>query len=1287
MQSPYSLSKIIAEVQCKDRTKLIGDFQNLTKTESFDSNNPKWHAWLKQVQKSSDVTQLRRSNLPKISYPYLPVSHRVNEIKRAIMENQIVIVAGETGSGKSTQLPKICLDLGLGAEGFIGHTQPRRLAARSIASRLSKETQMPVGKGIGFKIRFSDQTNDNTFIKVMTDGILLAEIQNDKYLSQYEVIIIDEAHERTLNIDFLLGHIHQILKKRSNLKLIITSATIDQNRFAKHFNAPVIEVSGRTYPVEIRYQDPVMFENRLSSAEQILHAVHSLEHEKLGDILVFLATERDIHEIAEVLGKAELRHTEVLPLFSRLSNMDQDKIFNLPGVGRRIILSTNLAETSLTVPGIRYVIDMGDVRISRYSYRTKLQHLPIEPISQASASQRAGRCGRVADGICIRLYSEEDLLSRVTFTDPEILRSNLASVILQMETLKLGNMGDFPFLDKPDMRMVKDGYRLLYEIGALTERTKTHNLKINSIGRQIAKFPLDLRLARMLINNSQCVVLPEVLIIVSFLSIQDPRERPLQFQKKADESHKQDFHQYSDFLTVVNLWRRFHDDTKVLSRSLVREYCKNNFISLLRMREWREVYFQLSNLIKNFSWVISEQESSYVNIHKALLSGLLGYVGFNYELKEYLGARGMKFNIFPGSSQFKRTPKWIFAAEITETTKLYARMVAKIDPEWLESIAEHLTKKHYSEPYWSTNRKAVMANLRISLYGLDIVINRKVQYGDVDPVISRDLFIRHALVYGEFTTPADFFLQNLHLLEEVEGLEHKVRKRDIVVDDETLFGYYDKLIPSYINNGVVFEKWYQTLTKEQKCKLIFDKQNLMQHEAKEVTENAYPDFFDFGLFKLPLSYHFDPAAEDDGVTMKVPLCLLDQVNLSSCDWLVPGFIEEKITALMFALPKNIRKACMPVLQYSKAVLEALNINYQANFYDVLARELVRITGVYFDSNEWEDNILKPHLLMNYHVIDDNKEVLATGRDLIAIRNQLKNIKRPVGLLSSKKKDMIYQKWEFGDIELMYHTDHYGIKLSVYPCIKAYETGVVLVDENTLKAAESEIRLATRKLLMFQCLDMNRVLVKCIRHEKALHLLFSLIKENDWQEMLITKGYDIAFLIEESPVVRTKDEFDQVFLKGREKLSFVVESLYNEIYFLMLKYQELYKSLNRKDLPIDLLALYKDVRGIMESFVYPGFLVKTPYKWLKRIPLYLQALFSRLEKAPTNLKQDREYQFEQQMLQSELNQKLQQKNIVDREEVKVIKWLMQELWISWYSQEFKTIETVSTIRLKKRIKQY
>ncbi|WP_119343383.1 ATP-dependent RNA helicase HrpA, partial [Facilibium subflavum] len=1281
-----TLQEILTEAQCHDRGRLISSFIALQK-QKIDSQSHAYQKLMKTASLSANKTQQRKRMLPEITYPSLPVVDRLDEIKSAIINNQVLIVAGETGSGKSTQLPKICLDLGLGTKGFIGHTQPRRLAARSIANRLSQEMQIPIGQGVGFKIRFSDQTDQNTFVKVMTDGILLAEIQNDKYLSQYEVIIIDEAHERSLNIDFLLGHLHQILKKRPDLKLIITSATIDQARFAQHFNAPIIEVTGRTYPVEIRYQDPLEFNDDLSQAEQVLRAIDQLSHEKPGDILVFLATERNIHTTADFLQKAQLRHTEILPLFARLSASDQDKIFNPSGVGRRIILSTNVAETSLTVPGIRYVIDSGEVRISRYSYKTKVQRLPIEPISQASANQRAGRCGRIAEGICIRLYSKEDFDARAEFTDPEILRTNLASVILQMEVLKLGNIDKFPFIDKPDSRFIKDGYRLLHEIGAVDTHNHHHHIQITPAGRIIAKFPVDPRLAKMLVTAQKLHVLQELLIIVSFLSIQDPRERPMQFQQKSDQIHKQDHHQDSDFLGILQLWQRFYKQTNTLTHRQKRDYCKKNFLSILRMREWREIYQQLLSLAKAQKWVIHSNKSDDDAIHQAIVSGLLSHIGFNYEAKEYLGARGLKFHIFPGSSQFKKTPKWICAAEITETTKLYARMVAKIKPEWLETLASHLIKKHYFDPFWSQKQRAVIARLRISLYGLDIVTNRPVQYQNIDPVQSREIFIRHALVYGEFDTKAEFFKQNLLLLEAVEDLENKARKRDIVIDDETLFQYYDQIIPKEISSGVDFEKWVKTLSKQDQKNLIFTKDKLMQHDAVKITQDAYPDYFDFGEIKLPLSYHFDPTALDDGITMRVPLILIDQIDQTACQWLVPGMIEDKIIAMMKALPKNIRKACVPVPQFAKAILESITFDPRQDFKKVLTKELVRITGIYFEDSIWDDVELPAYLHMRFEVIDEKGKTHASGRDLNALRQKLRHIKsttidKPTSKSTSQQ---VYQDWEFDDLPASKQVNQHGIKVTIYPCLIEQKDGVIIDYKTTVSEANQETCLGVRRLFMQKCHYLHKSLKDAITHKSQLDLLFTMIKYNQWQNDFILKVFDIAFDLENKRPIRTKAEFDQRLLDGKGRVIDTAKAFSSALYQLMLSFQVLHKKLNRKKLPLDILALYQSINSLLGKLIYKDFIIHTPYQWLKRLDVYIKALQGRLEKAPRNLSQDRQYQIEFDRLQEQLQAKITQKGLSKEDsEVQAIQWLLYELWISWYAQEIKTIETVSTTRLKKRI---
>ncbi|MFZ9034578.1 MAG: ATP-dependent RNA helicase HrpA [Francisellaceae bacterium] len=1288
------ISALINQAKCKDRGRFIAAFNRL---KGGDADEKVWKQLERACLNSADEVVNKKQGMPHIHYPDLPISEKVEEIKSILETHQVVIVAGETGSGKSTQLPKICMDMGFGAKGLIGHTQPRRLAARSIASRLSEETGMALGEGIGFKIRFNDKTSKGSFIKLMTDGILLAEIKEDKYLSDYEVIIIDEAHERSLNIDFLLGHLKQILPKRPDLKLIITSATIDHRRFSKHFchvdtktkkivNTPIVEVSGRTYPVEIRHVDPLEFEQDLALPERLLRAIDMLSGEKPGDILVFLATERDIHEATDFLKKANLRHSEILPLFARLSNAEQDKIFHPQGGMRRIILSTNVAETSLTVPGIRYVIDSGDVRISRYSYRTKVQRLPIEPISQASANQRAGRCGRVASGICIRLYSLEDFQSRPAFTDPEILRTNLASVILQMESLKLGNIDRFPFLDKPDSRFIKDGYALLHEIGAI-EQLKHHHIKVTANGQKIARFPVDPRLARMLLTANELKVLAPMLVIVSFLSIQDPRERPLQFQQKADEAHKADRDKNSDFIGIINLWRRYRQDVANLTNRQRKDYEKKHFLSSIRMREWREIYHQLVDVAKTLKWSPpgSIAEIHDDRLHQAVVSGLLSHIGFNRDAKEYLGARGLKFFIFPGSSQFSKTPKWICAAEIVETTKLYGRMVAKIDPAWLEALASHLIKKHHSDPYWSKKRGAVMASERVSLYGLDIVAQRPVNYEHIDARLSRELFIRHALVYGEFETTAAFYSHNLALLEDVEVLEHKSRRRDIVIDDDTLYQYYEDLIPDHICSGVGFEKWYKNLNQNAQQALFFEKKSLMQHEAAHITSEAYPDYFILDKLKLPLSYHFDPTADDDGVTVKIPLMLIDQMDAAAFEWLVPGMLKDKIVALMRALPKNIRRACVPIPHYATAIMESMEYDVSKRFRDIFLKQLTRITAMAIDETIWDSLELEPHFHMRFEIIDGKRKVIADGRDFKVLRLELKDRPKPEVKAVEAKNEVIYQSWQFKDLALTRDRKEYGITVTVYPCLVDKADGVSLSSATTLPEAQRLNKAAIRRLLMLESASLDRTLKDAIKPKSELNLLFSMIKQPDWQAELIALSYNLAFDLDDDKMIRTKKEYETRRNVGKSRLVPEIENLSALCYDILKQYKQVKDRLKQKKLPLDLLSLYQAVAEVVDSLVYHNFLLQTPISWLKRIRVYLAAQESRLEKGARDVKKDRLYRLEVEALNALLSAKITQKGMsLQNREVSHIHWLIMELWISYYAQNIKTIEPVSVKRIKKHI---
>ncbi len=904
-----------------------------------------------EIEVSQQKRQQRQANLPIPTYPEeLPVSERRAEILAAIQEHQVVIVAGETGSGKTTQLPKICLDAGRGVTGLIGHTQPRRIAARSVAARIASELQSELGHAVGYKVRFSDHTRPESYIKLMTDGILLAESQTDRFLNQYDTLIIDEAHERSLNIDFLLGYLHQLLPKRPDLKLIITSATIDTERFSQHFsNAPIITVSGRTFPVEMRYR-PLQAEDDDDQdrdiQQAICDAVDELAREGQGDVLIFLPGEREIRETTETLRKHHPSHTEILPLYARLSASDQNKIFQ-SHKGRRIVLSTNVAETSLTVPGIRYVIDPGLVRLSRYSHRTKVQRLPIEKISQASANQRAGRCGRVGAGICIRLYSEDEFLARPEFTDPEIKRSNLASVILQMKSLQLGDIENFPFVEAPENRLVTDGYKLLEELGAVDARKQ-----LTGSGRQLAKLPLDPRVARMVLAGKDENSLSEMLIIASALSVQEPRERPHDKQQKADEKHKAFVDDKSDFIAYINLWRIYHEQSKHLTNNKLRKWCRDNFISYMRMREWHDVHVQLKSVVRELGWTLNQQSVGFDALHRALLAGLLGNVANKNDKKEFTGARGIKLNIFPGSVLFKKAPKWIMAAELIETGRMYARTVAKIEPEWIETVAADLCKRSYFEPHWEKKPAAVMVYERLTLYGLLVNPRRKIHYGRINPVDARELFIRGALVEGEFNTRAGFFEHNRKMIADIEALEAKLRRRDVLVDDQVLFDFYDKRVPDDIFDGRRFEQWYKQTEQKQPKFLYLKKEDLMLHQAVAVTEVQFPNSLDIEGMTLKLDYHFEPSHAEDGVTLTVPLPALNLLRPQRFEWLVPGLLHEKICQLLKSLPKSIRRNFVPVPNFADACLEALAVTDSA-LLESLQKQLLRMTGVKITNMDWD----------------------------------------------------------------------------------------------------------------------------------------------------------------------------------------------------------------------------------------------------------------------------------------------------------------------------------------------
>ncbi|WP_186149621.1 ATP-dependent RNA helicase HrpA [Burkholderia gladioli] len=962
--------------------------------------------------------------IPPISFPEsLPVSGKREEIARAIAANQVVIVCGETGSGKTTQLPKICLELGrglgAGGKGLIGHTQPRRLAASSTGRRIAEELGTPFGEVVGYKVRFTDNLAPGASVKLMTDGILLAETQTDPLLRAYDTLIIDEAHERSLNIDFLLGYLKQILPKRPDLKLIVTSATIDAERFARHFGseekpAPVFEVSGRLYPVEMRYRPiaddrPAAIRNaegaasgrdRQKSAREaerdlmdgIVDAVDELCREGPGDVLVFLPGEREIREAAEALRKHHPPHTEILPLFARLSAGDQERVFKASNA-RRIVLATNVAETSLTVPGIRYVVDTGLARVKRYSYRNKVEQLQVESISQAAANQRAGRCGRVADGICIRLYEEADYLARARFTDPEILRSSLAAVILRMKSLHLSSIESFPFIEPPPGRAIADGYQLLNELGAVDDDNA-----LTPLGRELARLPLDPRVGRMILAARDQQALREVLIIASALSVQDPRDRPIEAQEQADQAHRKFADERSEFLQWLRIWSWFEEAVahKKSNRQLV-DACRANFLSHLRLREWRDVHSQLLTVVREHGWRLNEVEATFEQVHLSLLTGLLGNIGMKADDEpHYLGARGIKFHLWPGSALVKKAGRWVMAAELVETSRLYARCLARIEPEWVEKIGAHLLKTSLSEPHWEKKPAQVSAYERGTLYGLIIYNRRRVAFGRQDPRRARELFIRGALVDGEFDTKLAFFAHNRKLLADIEQLEHKSRRQDVLVNDELIHGFYDQAIPEGIHTGAAFERWYRDEVRksgqtEDKLRLLYlSRDDLMRHEAAGVTTDLFPKRLTMAGVEMGLSYHFEPGSPRDGVTLQVPLYALNQVDARRAEWLVPGMLKEKVQLLLKSLPQKLRRHCVPLPEFAAGFVErAGGERFGAGaLLDVLIGDIRNQTQIAMKSSDFKLETLAAHLFMNFKVIDEHGRQLGMGRNLAQLRGEL-----------------------------------------------------------------------------------------------------------------------------------------------------------------------------------------------------------------------------------------------------------------------------------------------------------
>ncbi|RVU83589.1 ATP-dependent RNA helicase HrpA [Leucothrix sargassi] len=1241
-------------------------------------------AAIEKMQQAIDASCARREhrleNLPKPSYPpELPVSDRRDDILKCIRENQVTILCGETGSGKTTQIPKMCLELGRGVDGLIAHTQPRRIAARSVASRIAEELNSPLGDIVGYKVRFNEEGSDDNYIRLLTDGILLAEIRSDRFLNQYDTIIIDEAHERSLNIDFLLGYFKWLLPRRKDLKLIITSATIDPERFSKQFDgAPIIEVSGRTFPVEIRYRplvtdDPDELDR--NQIQGILDASDELLRDDPGDILVFLSGEREIREAAEALRKHHPASMEILPLFARLSAAEQNKIFN-PGNRRRIVLATNVAETSLTVPGIRYVIDTGVARISRYSWRARVQRLPIEAISQASANQRSGRCGRTSDGIAIRLYSEEDFESRSEFTDPEILRTNLASVILQMAILKLGNVSEFPFVEAPDQRMIKDGFKLLFELGAVTE-----NNTITDIGRKLAHLPTDPRLGRMLLAAQKFGALQEALIIVSALASQDPRERPMDKQQASDEKHARFKDEKSDFLAYLNLWNYTQEKRKELTQNKFRQLCKKEYLSFIRLREWEDIYRQLRDGLKDQGIKATGNEASYDAIHQSLLTGLLGHVALHEEKQEYLGANGRKLLIFPASGLRKKTPKWIMASEQVETSRLFARTVAAIQPEWIEQLAQHLIRRTYSEPRWEKRPAQVGADERTTLYGITIVAQRRINFGPIDVKTSRQIFIRHALVYGEFYSKAAFLKHNRELIKEVEKLEAKARRRDILVDEDILYDYYDKRLPEHIYNGKAFEKWRKKIAIENPQALMMTKQDLMQRDDSHVQVEQYPDSLEVNDMRLPLTYHFEPGNEIDGVTLRVPAAALHQLNSQRFDYLVPGMLEDKVTELIRSLPKQTRKQFVPVPDYAKACCESIEASDDVSLLSAVAHQLHRMSGTKIDTETLKSLRFSDHHYMRFAVVDEAGKIIKSGRDLEALKSGVErttSAKLQKQATQSIEQDSITD-WSFGDLPEDTIVKTAGMQIKAWPALVDKKDSVAIqLFDNQAKASQ---QTGLRRLYMLALKKEATYLEKNIPDAQKLCLNYASTGScKELKQSIVENAFRLTFDCEQ---VRGEEAFRKELEANKAQLIPTANLICEHLSVCLPSVHRIRKGLKGSINPLALQAL-ADIKQQLEQLVYPGFLDELNLDTLKEYSRYLKAIEKRLEKLSHSVQKDRELRLQASKHSDQYAQLIKSKpELVHDEEAQKYRWMIEELRVSLFAQELGTSMPVSDKRLSKQ----
>ena len=1250
-----------------------------------------------EIDAAEQIVERRRSTVPEIRYPeQLPVSKLRDEIGAAIRDHQVVVVAGETGSGKTTQLPKICLELGRGVQGMIGHTQPRRIAARTVAERIAAELEVGLGDQIGYAVRFTDKVSDRSLVKLMTDGILLAELQRDRDLRRYDTLIIDEAHERSLNIDFILGYLQQLLPRRPDLKVIITSATIDPERFAEHFGsdgvmAPIVEVSGRTYPVEVRYRpvvdpdDPATLDRDQTQA--ILDAVDELAHEPPGDVLVFLSGEREIRDTADALRAQNLRDTEVLPLYARLSAAEQQRVFQ-SHPGRRIVLATNVAETSLTVPGIKYVVDPGTARISRYSHRTKVQHLPIEPVSQASANQRKGRCGRTSDGICLRLYSEEDFEGRAEFTEPEILRTNLASVILQMTAIGLGDIAAFPFLDEPDRRSIKDGVQLLTELGALGNESG----ELTTTGRQLAQLPVDPRLARMIVEADRNGCVREVMVIAAALSIQDPRERPADHEAQAQQAHARFRDPASDFLGFLNLWGYLKQQQKELSGNQFRRMCKAEYLNHLRVREWQDIFAQLRQLAAQIGVTLnSGTPADPDKVHVSLLAGLLSHIGMKDPANQhqFVGARNTRFQIFPGSALFKKPPQFVMAAELVETSRLWARVNARIEPEWAEDLAEHLVKRQYSEPHWERKAGAVLAYEKVTLYGVPIVADRKVNYGRVDPAVARELFIRNALVEGDWDTRHTFFHANRALVEEVEELEDRARRRDLLVDDETLFAFYDERVGPDVVSGRHFDSWWKKARQRDPDLLDYERSLLVRAEADEVRERDYPLTWRSGGFTFDLTYAFEPGADADGVTVHIPLVVLNQVAPEGFEWSVPGFREELVTALIKSLPKAVRRSIVPAPDNARAVLPRLD-PASGPLTVALARELRSMRGVLIDDGDWDWSRVPGHLRMTFRIVDERGQRVAEGKDLAGLKQRLKpRTTEAISKVAAKAVSGLERTgltdWTIGELPRSFSEQRGGLTVAGYPALVDEGDSVAVRLQETETDQAAAMWRGTRRLLLLTVPPVIDVVQRTLSNKAKMTLANNPHRNvPDLLADCTAAAVDELMTREGGPVWDTAS-FARLRDAVRADLADTVIAVLGQVEQILELSRAVGRQISRASSPA-LLATLADVRGQLDGLVHRGFVTETGVRRLPDLIRYLRGIEQRMDKAPANVVRDRQATYTIQTLTEEYRRRLDgvPAGKHPSPELLEVRWMLEELRVSLFAQTLGTPQPVSDKRIRKAL---